>query len=99
MIFSVNPVIFSKQICILFCCNYDDGALLHFLFLASFCGASSKIFSLSSFFDVSAVFNGNHYLLHSNQYWMCAGGAIIISALALRWFNWVGWELIATSAS
>jgi hypothetical protein len=99
MIFSMNFVIFSTRICILFCRNYDDGALLHFVLLASFCGASSKIFFLFVFFYFSFVFNGNCDLLHCNHYWVCVGGAIIISALALRWFNWIGWEVAIASAS
>jgi hypothetical protein len=99
MIFSLNPVNFSTRIYILFCRNYDHGAFLHFVLLASFRGASTEIFSLLAFFDFSVVFNGNHYLLHCNWYWVHASGAIVVNALALRWINWVGWEVAANSVS
>ncbi|GLT61947.1 hypothetical protein SLA2020_346170 [Shorea laevis] len=38
-------------------------------------------------------FNENHYL-HHNRYWVYVGAAIVVRALALRWFNWVGWDLL-----
>ncbi|GLT64278.1 hypothetical protein SLA2020_367820 [Shorea laevis] len=92
IIFSVSLVIFSTRICILFCRNYDDGTVLRFVLLTSF-----EVFSLSAFFDFSVFFNGNHYLIHRNQYWVNVGVAIVVGILGLRWFNWAGWDATAAS--
>ncbi|GLT54584.1 hypothetical protein SLA2020_277730 [Shorea laevis] len=72
MILSVNLVIFYSGFTSSFVRNYDDGTMLRFVLLASFCSVSFEIFSLSAFSDSHTFFKGNCYLLHRIRNWVCA---------------------------